>query len=187
MTITLSGSATENTDYTASVPASVTIPANSATGTATLTLTPAADSVVEGDETIEVLGSAGTLTVAQDTVTLTDGDSAELSVTGPGADVDEGGDAEFTVSLSAPVDAGVTVEWSATGGTASAGDYSPASGSATFAANSAAGATTTIAIAVADDMLSETSETFTVSLGRSPPTCRAGCRWTPRTPARRRR
>ena len=166
VTITLDGTAANPGDYTVTTAlTSITIPSGRSSATGTLTLTPAADSVVEGDETISVSGTSTLFTVSPATITLTDGDSAELSVTGPGADVDEGSDAEFTVSLSAPVDAGVTVEWSATGGTASAGDYSPASGSATFAANSAAGATATIAIAVADDMLSETSETFTVSLG----------------------
>ena len=120
---------------------------------------------MEGDETISVSGTSTLFTVSPATITLTDGDSAELSVAGPGADVDEGSDAEFTVSLSAPVDAGVTVEWSVALGTAESADLATTTGSATFAANSAAGATTTIAIAVADDMLSETSETFTVTLG----------------------
>ena len=49
---TLAGTATKDTDYTATSLASITIPANSRAGTGTLTVTPTDDSVVEGDETI---------------------------------------------------------------------------------------------------------------------------------------
>ena len=52
--------------------------------------------------------------------------------------------------------------WTATGNT---DDYSPASGTVTFAANSAAGATQSITITTTDDLLSETAESFTVTLG----------------------
>ena len=52
--------------------------------------------------------------------------------------------------------------WTATGNT---DDYSPDSGTVTFAANSAAGATQTITITATDDALSETAESFTVTLG----------------------
>ena len=63
------------------------------------------------------------------------------------------------------MDADVTVAWAATAGTADASDYGTASGSVTFTANSAAGATQTITVATTDDDLSETSETFSVELG----------------------
>ena len=69
---TVSGSATAGTDYV-SLPSSVTIPAN-ATG-ATLTVTPLADSLAEGGETVTVTlqsGMASTYTAANATVTLQD-------------------------------------------------------------------------------------------------------------------
>ena len=50
----LGGSATKDTDYTAASLASVTIEADSTSGTGTLTITPADDAVVEGDETITI-------------------------------------------------------------------------------------------------------------------------------------
>ena len=178
---TLSGTATKDTDYTAGTLTSITIPANTASGSGTLTLTPTDDVVVEGDETIVIPGTTTTqvgLTVSSATITLTDDDkstttptndtdSAELSISGPAANVAEGANAEFTVTLSAAVDAPVQVAWSAPLGTdaAESADLGTTSGTVTFAANSAAGATQTITIAATDDQLSETAEAFTVTLG----------------------
>ena len=175
----LAGSATKDTDYTATTLSTITIRANSSTGTGTLTITPTDDTVVEGDETITVPGSTTvSLTVTSATVTLTDDDkstttpdddkdSAELSITGPASNVSEGGNAEFTVTLSAAVSKEVQVAWSAPLGTdaAEGSDLSATSGTVTFAANSAAGATQSITITAADDKLSETAESFTVTLG----------------------
>ena len=58
VTISLAGTAERGTgkDYTATT-ANVTIPANIFSGTATLSVTPIDDAVVEGDETIIVTGS----------------------------------------------------------------------------------------------------------------------------------
>ena len=179
---TLSGSATKDTDYSVGTSlASITIPANTASGTGTMKITPTDDAVVEGDETITIPGSTSTevgLSVASATVTLTDDDktttgtpddkdSAVLSISGPSAAVAEGSEASFTVTLSKSVAAEVSVGWSAPLGTdaAAGSDLSATSGTVTFAANSAAGATRTITITATDDKLSETAETFTVTLG----------------------
>ena len=177
---TLTGSATKGTDYTAGSLASITIPAKSSTGTGTLTITPTDDDVVEGDETITIPGSTTTqvgLNVSDAIVTLTDDDksttptddkdSAELSISGPASNVSEGGDATFTVTLSKAVAVDVTVAWSAplAADAAEDADLGSKSGTVTFAANSAAGATQTITITATDDSLSETAESFTVTLG----------------------
>ena len=167
VTITLGGSATRNTDYAASDLASVTIPANSATGTATLTITPTDDSVVEGNETITIDGDAGSLTVIPATITLTDDDkdtttpgdldSAVLSISGPTSDsVSEGSDATFTVTLSASVAAEVSVAWSAPLWVRTLPrpqTWAAATGTVTFVANSAAGATQTIVIGSVNDIV----------------------------------
>ena len=176
---TLAGSATKDTDYTATSLASITIPANSSSATGSITITPTDDLVVEGDETITIPGSTTvSLSVTSATVTLTDDDksttptddkdSAALSISGPASNVSEGGNATFTVTLSKAVDADVTVAWSAPLGTdaAEGSDLSATTGTVTFAANSAAGATKDITITATDDALSETSESFTVTLGR---------------------
>ena len=59
------------------------------------------------------------------------------------------------------------VAWSTPLGTDAAvgADLGSTSGTVTFAANSAAGATQSITITATDDMLSETAEGFTVTLG----------------------
>ena len=173
---TLAGSATKDTDYTATTLASITIPANSANASGTLTITPTDDDVVEGDETIIISGTttaAVGLSVSDATVTLTDHvtstqlDSAKVSMTGPASNVTEGAAATFTVTLSKTVAAEVQVAWSAPLGTdtAEGADLSVTSGTVTFAANSAEGATQTISVTATDDALSEGDEGFTVTLG----------------------
>ena len=72
------------------------------------------------------------------------------------------------MTLSKAVAAQVQVAWTAPLATdAAEGSRTcrPRSGTVTFPANSAAGATQTITITATDDALSETSESFTVTLG----------------------
>ena len=165
LVLTGSAMAGSGADYTAPAQASVTIPANQNSGTGTLTLTLIDDNLKEGDETIEVGGTSGDLNIGSALITVVDDDSPYLSISGPSDPVAEGGSATFTVTLSKSVAADVTVAWSAEAGTATAADYTANPGSVTFAANSAAGATRTIAIPITDDGLSETSETFSIRLG----------------------
>ena len=136
---------------------SITIPANQTSASDTLELTPTDDAVVEGDETIIISGTTTEqvgLSVSSATITLNDHngtttgdpndkDVAELSISGPSANVSEGGDAVFTVTLSEAVSKEVQVAWSAPLGTdaAEGSDLSATSGTVAFAANSAAGAT----------------------------------------------
>ena len=154
-------------DYATST-GTVTIPSGQFYGTGTFTFTPKSDSIVEPDETVLLNGSAKDYTVTPaPTITIKDSTSAELSITGSASAVAEGSDASFTVTLSKAVAAEVRVAWSAPLGTdaAVAADLSATSGTVTFAAGSAAGATQTITITASDDDLSETSEGFTVTLG----------------------
>ena len=163
---TLSGTATKDTDYSATSLTSISIPANSASATGSITITPTDDAVVEGDETITIPGTTTVsgLDVTSATITLTDDDkftttpgdkdSADLSISGPASNVSEGSNAVFTVTLSKAVDAEVQVAWSAPLGTdaAEGADLGcDIAGTVTFAANSAAGATQTITITATDD------------------------------------
>ena len=147
--VTLGGSATKGSsgDYTATTLGNIIISANQSSGTASFTVTPVDDAVVEGDETIQLKGATAGLDVTPATITITDDDTATLGITGPAGLVAEGSNAEFTVTLSHEAAAQVVVAWSA-GSTAetpaSAGDYAPDSGSVIFPAGSAAGATKTI-------------------------------------------
>ena len=148
---TLEGTATAGTgkDYTATTLASITIPANSTSGTGTLTITPIDDKVVEGNETIIIPGTTTTevgLTVTSATITLKDlngttkddpedMDSTDLRHHGPSASVAEGSNATFTVTLSEAVASEVQVAWSAPLATDAASARTSAdSGTVTFAA-----------------------------------------------------
>ena len=144
----------------------MTILANRASGSGTLTLNILNDTENEGDETIIVGGSSGELVIKSAVITIHDDEATYLSITGPTAEVAEGSSASFTVSLSKAVTEAVTVAWNDVPGTATAGtDYTAASGTVTFAANSSAGTTKSITIATTDDSLSETAETFDVAVG----------------------
>ena len=163
--LSLSGTATSTglgADYTAVVPSEMTIPAEAATGTATLIITPTNDEIVEGEETIRVEGTVSNFTVSLAEITINDDDSGTLSLSGSGTAVLEGNDASFTVTLSDAIGPEVTVGWSVT---PDSGDFSTPSGSVTFAAGSTANATTTLTLTATDDLLSEVLESFRVMLG----------------------
>ena len=125
------------------------------------------DAIVEGEETIVVNGSVTGFVVFPDTITITDNDTATVGIRGPPDEVAEGANAEFTVTLSAAVTKETTVAWSAplATDTADAADLGATSGTVTFPAGSAAGATQTISVPITDDTESEGAETFTVTLG----------------------
>ena len=161
--LSLSGTATKSdTDYTAVLPSVMTIPAEARTGTATLSVTPTNDQIVEGKETIHVEGAASGFTVSPARININDDDHGELSLSGSATTISEGNDTSYTVSLSHAIAHEVTVGWSVTPNT---GDFSTPSGSMTFAAGPPANATSTLTLTATDDLLSEVSESFTISLG----------------------
>ncbi len=84
-TVTVSvggGTATSSTDYAAVSNFSIVIAAGAASNTGTFNLTPTQDSVAEGNETINVTGTApGVATVTAATVTITDDDAAPTALT----------------------------------------------------------------------------------------------------------
>ena len=151
-------------DYSAAT-GTVTIPAGQLYGIGEITFTPTNDAVVEGDETVLVKSARGSTQIFPATVTIINTTHADLSISGPSAAVAEGSSATFTVTLSAAIAEELSVAWLARPNTAVAADYSPSSGSVSFPAGSAAGATQTFAVAMTDDNLSETVENFTVELG----------------------
>ena len=161
----LRGTASSPADYRAKALSPVTIEAGQSSGSGTLRITPVDDLLIEGNETIVVRGKATDLGVKPALITTIDDDKALLSITGPSS-VAEGSRAVFTITLSADYYSAVLVPWSAgTGGTASAGDYSPTRGHVTFPANSRKGDTQPFTIAAIDDEEDEEEETFTLELG----------------------
>ena len=155
------GTATSGTDYTAVSDFVVKIAANATTGTGTFTLTPTQDTVFEGSETIGFAGTSLSTTVTGTTLTLTDDDSAAVTVND--ASASEGDDITFTVTLSEAVQGGLTVTPSFTDGTAVEGtDYDENTTALTFTGTK--GETQTFTVDTTEDTTLEANETFTVGL-----------------------
>ena len=124
------GTATAGTDYDSSI-AVVVIGAGERSATASLTITPVNDQLVEPDETVQVVGSALNLTITGVEITLEDDDEPStgigLAVTGP-ALVEGNGAAVLTVTATLTGGGTRTEATTATlsiaGLTATAADYS---------------------------------------------------------------
>ena len=102
------GTAAETDDYAAGT-ATLTILAGQTAGTATLTLTPVDDDIDEEDETVIVKGTVTGLEVTPDTVTITDNDSAGVTVSHSALGVYPFARAHYTVVLDSQPSGTVTV------------------------------------------------------------------------------
>ena len=171
---TVNGSATAPEDYTAF---SQTITFGEGDTDKTFTVDIQDNSILEEDETfnIDVVNAAPMITLAgltfitpgATTVTITDDDSAALSI--GNVSVNEGEVAVITVTLDNAVQGGFTVEASTSDGTAMSGDYTAVSSQAlTF--TGAMGETQTFTVSTTPDEIAEGDETFTVSLDNFPGT-----------------
>ena len=133
----------------------------------TVTVTAAADDDAASDAAVILTHTAngGGYVDVQETVTVTivEKDGSVLSVGDAGA-AEDGGNVEFTVSISAASGNEVTVDYATSNGTATSGqDYEYTTGTLTFAANSTA--SRTISVPVTDDAVDEEEEeTFTLTL-----------------------
>ncbi|QDV51351.1 Calx-beta domain protein [Gimesia fumaroli] len=165
---TADGTAEDGSDYT-STSGTLYFAGNVDNETQTITVTLSDDSIVELDETLLVIltnlsnNASVTLTQSQATATITDNESATLSIGNQTVDEDAG-TVTFTVTLDQAVQSGVSVDWSTADGTAAAGsDYTASSGTLNFTGT--AGETQTITITIADDGVVELDETLLVNLG----------------------
>ena len=168
-TVTVSvggGTAISGTDYDAVSDFDITIAAGAASKTGTFDLTPTDDVLHEEDETIDVTGASGSLTITKASITITD-DDAEPSFAVADASASEGDAIIFTVTRSGAMDNAVSVKWNtkpATGpGAASATDYTPVTTARTL--TFAKGVSSqTFTVATTEDDLHEGDETFLVEL-----------------------
>ena len=167
---TVNGTATAGSDYTALVSSPVNFSANSTT-TQQVTVLVNGDSIVEANESFQLLLSslvAGGRNVTIDsgtgTGTILNDDAAAFTLNNVTVN-ETAGTATFTVSLNNPIDIPVVVGVNYTDITTSAGDFNHTAGQVTFAANSTASQTVTVAIT--DDNIVETSESFLASLSSS--------------------
>ncbi len=160
---TANGTATAGSDYVAAA-STVTILAGNLTQTFTVTIN--GDTTVEADETFTATLSNpsknASIGKAAGTGTITNDDSATLSVNSPAA-VTEGTAAVFTLTLSNPVDKNVTVQVD-TGnvGTTTTADYTAAV--ATTVTIPAGTTSKTFSVATTPDLIVEPTEQFTLNL-----------------------
>lgn len=163
---TANGTATAGQDYTA---ASGTITFAAGQTSKTVNVAVAGDSTVESDETFTVTlatPSGATISRATATGTIKNDDVAPPTVSIASASKSEGASGTsnlgFTVKLSKASTSPVTVAYTTSNGTATAGDdYVAGSGTITFAAGQTS---KTVNVAVIGDTAVESDETFTVTL-----------------------
>lgn len=157
--------AVAGSDYTAGSGDNVSIAAGQSS--VRLTVKTLADTADEPEETFTVnisdVRNAQLGDRVGQGVILDDDDAPKLSIAGPAAEITEGEDATFTVTLAAASGRTVTVAWATSDGEAKAtSDYSAASGTLTFAPGET---TKELAVKTAKDGSSnEPDEDFTVTL-----------------------
>ena len=163
-------SAASGIDYDAVTGFTVTIKANTSSGSAEFTLTPTDDTLVEGDEDITVKGSASGLKVTKATVTITDDDTPDMSLAVSPASVGEGaGDTTVTVTASTggvtfKADRTVTVSVGKSGdGAVSGTDYTAVTDFDVTIDKGKSSGTGTFTLTPTDDTLVEGDESITVS------------------------
>lgn len=164
---TAAATATAGSDYTAIVAQTLNFTAGGA-DTAMVSVTVAADAVVEGNENLFVqLSNAigATIGDSQAVGTIENDDSASIAINDLSqAEGNAGTTAfNFTVTLSAAVQGGVSVPFASADGTATApSDFGSQSGSLNFTGT--AGETRTVTIQVVGDTIYEGNESFLVNL-----------------------
>ena len=163
---TADGTATAGDDYTST---SGTLTFAPGEASKTIRVPTVEDTAQEQTETFTVtLASPGGATIqdgsATGTITDDDGPVTRFPTLDIADDtVEEGGEAEFLVTLSRTSTETVTVDYATADGTATAGDdYTSTSGTLTFAPGEAS---KTIRVPTVEDTAQEQTETFTVTLG----------------------
>ncbi len=167
LTYTLSGSATEGSDYGTIATKTITIPAGQTTGTITINVQ--ADALTESTETVIAAlvssNSAATVNTTPASINIIDANTASVSIATTPTVNESAGTATFTVTLNNAVQNAFSVNYSTADGTATAGlDYTATSGTLNFPANAAVGTVLSFTVPINNDNIAEISETFTATL-----------------------
>jgi gliding motility-associated-like protein len=164
VTFTVTGTATEGTDYTA-IGTTVNFPAN--TNSITIPVTVTADAAIEGDETV-IVTMTGTNnpditigTPAAATVTITDNDSATLSIAATTQAAEDATNGLFTITTSAQFPTATLVTFTVTGTATEGTDYTAIGATVNFPANTNS---VTLPVSVISDNFAESNETVIVTL-----------------------
>lgn len=168
VTVALTGTATNGTDYT-TIPTALTIPAGSAT--AAVNVTPIADSAIEGAETVILTISANATLYNRaassadysGTVTISDANLPTLTVVATDASASEAlnDPGVFVVTRTGSTAAALTVNYGLTGSALHGTDYVPIPGQLTIPAGSAVGS---VVITPIDDGIGEPTQTVVMQL-----------------------
>ena len=169
--VTVAGNtATEVEDFGAVSSFNVTIPATAAGATGTFSLTPVNDGIAEGDETLQLSGTATGLTVDPATLTLADDDIASTGIAltlNPQQVTEDGGAQTVRVTAMLNADthtADTVVNVSVAGDTATVvDDFAAVSSFNVTIPATAAGATGTFTLTPVNDIVAEGGETLQVS------------------------
>ncbi|WP_228036148.1 Calx-beta domain-containing protein [Microcystis sp. LEGE 00066] len=162
---TLGGTATLNTDYTRTgTTNTVTFAAGSST--ATVTIDPTPDTIVESNETVILTLATGTGytvgTTTPVTGTINNDDLSQLSINDITVVEGKDNNAILTVTVDNPNPQPITFNYTTAPINATANvDYTSKTGTITIAANTS---TATISIPILNDNLNEADEAFTVTL-----------------------
>ena len=164
-------SAESPADFAAVTPFDITIAAGAASGEATFDLSPVNDVLAEGNETLTVSGTSGTLTVNPATLTITDDDTAPDTIVlslSPDSVTEEGGPQTVTVTAAVQgtsrfiTDQTVNVTVAADSAESPA-DFAEVAGFEITIAAGAASGEETFDLSPVNDVLAEGNETLTVS------------------------
>ena len=159
ISLAFAGSAQRDTDYSVAGD-TLTLPATETEISTTVTMTD--DSVIEGDETIQITASHGSDEV-QKSITITDDDTASIALTvNPTSIAEAGGSATVTVSTAGGTTFGTeqTISLSFADGATRDDDYTVGTDSLVLAANSSSVTTTVTAVS---DVLDEDDETIEIT------------------------
>ena len=149
-----SDTAVEGTDYATVNNLSLTINANQTTGTATFQLNPTNDDLDEDNESVTIDGAVTGLSVTAASVTISDDDTAGVTVNPTTLSVAEGGSSSYTVVLTSQPTGNVTVTPSRTGSS----DVTVSSSPLTFTpTNWSTARTVTVAATEDTDALNDTA------------------------------
>ena len=164
VSLSLGGSATNGTDYTA-IATTQTIPSGAAS--VTVNVAPLQDALNEGTETVVLTvttGSSYTIgTPSSATVNLLDDDRCTVSLVANDASASEtaGNPGQFTFTRTAPITGSLTVGFTIAGTATNGADYATVTASVTFNAGKS---TCTVDILPVDDSVTEGDEQVTFSL-----------------------
>ena len=164
VTFEVNGTATEGTDFN-SIGTTIVFPANSSS--VTIPVEVVSDDLVESDEAVVIsLLSTDNVKVAigtsnEATVTITDDDTAELTIVATNQAIEDSANGLFTISTDKQFDAPVTVTFGVTGTATEGTDYIALGTTIVFPANSGS---VSVSIDVIADSQLESDESVSVSL-----------------------